>query len=113
MNKYCSKCGNELTEGTVYCPKCGNNTTVVRSASQPTNSVAIAGFVCSVLGIHLVGLILSIVGLNEAKKLNDNGKGFAIAGTIISGVGVFIAFVWMVMFFMSLIAGIAYTFNAY
>jgi hypothetical protein len=45
--------------------------------------MAIAGFVlaffCSILG-----LIFSIIGLNQAKARNQGGQGLAIAGIIIS-----------------------------
>ncbi|MBT1170569.1 DUF4854 domain-containing protein [Bifidobacterium sp. SO4] len=45
--------------------------------------MAIAGFVCSFF-VSLVGLILSIIGLNQIKKQGGKGKGFAIAGIVIS-----------------------------
>ncbi|RSX50985.1 hypothetical protein D2E25_1921 [Bifidobacterium goeldii] len=47
------------------------------------NVCAIVGFVFSFL-IALVGLIVSIVGLNQIKKRGGKGKGLAIAGIVIS-----------------------------
>ena len=48
--------------------------------------MAIAGFVLALLGFNLIALIISIVGLNNSKKPEyaGDGKGFAIAGIIIS-----------------------------
>ncbi len=54
----------------------------VQQQSQ-TNGFAIAGLIVSILVSAVIGLILSIVGLSKAKKLNS-GKGMAIAGIIIS-----------------------------
>ena len=64
------------------------------AAPPPSNVLAIAGFVCSLILIpvfpigilsSLLGLILSLVGLSKSKKLPENkGRGLAVAGTIIS-----------------------------
>jgi len=48
-------------------------------ANRKYNGLAIAGFICSFL-VSLLGLILSIVGLNQIKKQGGKGKGLAIAG---------------------------------
>jgi len=54
-----------------------------------TNGMAIAGFVlaffCSILG-----LIFSIIGLNQAKARNQGGQGLAIAGIVISVISLII-----------------------
>jgi hypothetical protein len=58
-------------------------------AKSGTNGLAIAGFVlaffCSILG-----LIFSIIGLNQAKQRNQGGQGLAIAGIIISAISIVI-----------------------
>lgn len=59
---------------------------------QGTNNLAVAGFVLSICGIcngitFIIGLILSAVGLNQTKKTGQDGRGLAIAGTIIGAVG--------------------------
>ncbi len=58
--------------------------------AQQTNGMAIAGFVCSLVGMvsggHLlspIGLILSLVALKR-----EGGRGWAIAGIIIGGLGI-------------------------
>jgi hypothetical protein len=58
--------------------------------SQPkTNGLAIAGFVCAFL-LSLVGLILSIIALNQINKSNgmQKGKGLAIAGIVIGALNI-------------------------
>lgn len=105
MEKFCSKCGRELSEKDVFCPGCGEKvqsalkkmdektTSSSNSSSKSSNGMAIAGFVISLVSAVLccgifnsIGLIFSIVGLVQAKKYNGNGKGFAIAGIVISGI---------------------------
>lgn len=67
----------------------GSYGSVPPEANQKYNGLAIAGFICSFL-VSLLGLILSIVGLNQIKKQGGKGKGLAIAGIIISAAGMMI-----------------------
>ncbi|NMM98440.1 DUF4190 domain-containing protein [Bifidobacterium olomucense] len=53
------------------------------SNANQYNGLAIAGFVCSFL-FSIVGLVLSIIGLNQIKKQGGKGRGLAIAGIVIS-----------------------------
>lgn len=53
--------------------------------TQKTNSLAIVGLILAFF-FPFVGLILSIVALNQIKKRNEGGKGLAVAGTILSAV---------------------------
>lgn len=60
---------------------------------QKTNSLCIAGFIVSLVGIiplisGIVGMILSIVGVKKADTSNEKGKGFGIAGIIIGVVNI-------------------------
>jgi hypothetical protein len=62
--------------------------TIVPSDPPPTNGMAVAGFVCSLLGFVTVitwpvGLVLSVVALNSANRAN---RGLAVAGAIIGAV---------------------------
>jgi uncharacterized membrane protein len=70
------------------------------------NKKAVAGFVCSLVGLvcctigipNIVGLVLSIVGLNEINKDKfQEGKGLAIAGIVLGALGI-LAFVIGVIF---------------
>ena len=56
-----------------------------------TSGMAIAGFVLSFF-CAILGLIFSIIGYNEAKKSNGmvTGEGLAIAGIVISILGMLI-----------------------
>lgn len=61
--------------------------------AQPakTNTMAIVGFVLSFF-IALAGLICSIIGLRQCNATKEGGKGFAIAGIVISAVSMALAF---------------------
>lgn len=50
---------------------------------RKTSTCAIAGFILSFFSFT-PGLILSIVGLDETKRYDEDGKGLAIAGIVIS-----------------------------
>jgi len=57
--------------------------------SGATNTLAIVGFVLSFF-ISLAGLICSCIGLKKANtEFGGNGKGLAIAGIVISSIGLF------------------------
>lgn len=69
-----------------------------------TNNWSIAGFICAFL-MPLLGLIFSIIGLNQIKHTKEKGKGLAIAGIIISSFFTIIVFI-MIFSFMTAIAPI-------
>ena len=108
MAKFCTNCGNEIPEGNAVCTNCGTpvdgapvaaqpgTTVVVNNSTQqkPSNGLAIAGFVVSLVSTFLccgsfnvISLILSIIGAIKAKDYGGSGKGMAIAGIIISAIG--------------------------
>lgn len=114
----CNHCGNRLEENAAFCPVCGAEPSgqtsctemdaqqrpvqepvpVVQPVYMPvvqqpkTNGLAIAGFVCSIVGwfccgiTSIIGLILSIVALSQIKNRQEGGKGLAIAGIVIGGI---------------------------
>ena len=63
---------------------------------KKTNILAILGFVFSFL-IAIVGLVLSILGLNKSKE-TGSGKGLSIAGIIISSISIFMSILIMILF---------------
>ncbi len=80
--------------------------------SNPSQGLGIAGIILGILSIFfaiipctmflgvvlaVIGLILTIVGLNQATKLNAQ-KGLLIAGLITSILGILIAGLWGVAF---------------
>ena len=75
-----------------------------QAAPSKTNGMAIAGFIVSLLVSGLIGLILSIIGLNKAKECNS-GKGLAIAGIII-GIVKMILTILVVVLWSSLFVGL-------
>jgi len=67
-------------------------------SSKPLNGLAVAGFILSVCCCWPVGLVLSIIGITQIKsKSNQSGQGLAIAGIVISAVGIFISLFLMLL----------------
>jgi hypothetical protein len=71
-----------------------------------TNSLAIVSLVSSLVGIFIIPLIGSIVGiitghmaLGQIKRTGENGRGLALAGTIVGYVGVAFAILGIILFF--------------
>ena len=103
---FCAKCGAPLN-GATFCASCGtaaNETSGVPiqptpnsyqvpptpygfTPKPPTNGLAIAGFVTSLVCLGPVGFVLSLVALNQISKspTPQGGKGLAIAGAVIGG----------------------------
>ena len=86
-------------------------------APSTTNGLAIAGFICSLIlvpvGIGILsaiaGLILSIMGLNSAKKLPENkGHGLALAGTIISGFRIALILIGIIALLALMVRGVGH-----
>ncbi len=98
----CPQCGNVIPPGATECPFCHAQTwNVAYQHSNPfgpaTNGMAVASLVLGLVGLcvpfigPLLGLIFGIIALN---KINRNpgvwkGSGLAIAGIVISAIGVF------------------------
>ena len=66
------------------------------TGAPKTNGMAIAGFVCSLVGcLWPLGLIFSIVGMNQTSKdPSQGGRGLAIAGLIISIICAVATVIW-------------------
>ena len=61
--------------------------------NEGTNTLAVVGFILSFF-FALAGLICSIIGLRQCKQYkDDNGKGLAIAGIVISALSLFVSFI--------------------
>lgn len=84
------------------------------AASSDTNVLAIIGFVCSLVFLPVAlgtlsavaGLVLSILGLNNSKKLPGNkGRGLSIAGIIISGIRIALILIAIFAIFALMIRG--------
>ncbi len=89
---FCKNCGKEIDDKATVCVHCGVPTANAQPqqvvvTNTPNNGIAIAGFVLSFFSFAaVIGLILSIVGLQKSKtpELNGKGKGLAIAGIVLS-----------------------------
>ncbi len=134
MEKFCSQCGSKLNEGAMFCPNCGsavnqnniqnqaNNQQKQNNYNQPnynngaqmgmqkTNGLAVAGFVCSLVGLFVFPLILgilsvcfSVAGKRRIEAFNEKGKGLATAGLIIGIIDI----IWWVCCLILASAGIA------
>ncbi len=105
--KYCRHCGAQLADDDNYCYFCGKpieeekiEQPVFQDHSyyedktlynRETNTAATLGFIFSFIS-PIVGLIISIIGLNKSRRLNGLGRGKAIAGIIISILSMVISF---------------------
>ena len=97
--KNCKHCGAQLADDDDYCYFCGRpieeekvderieNVQFVNNESkynpEDNNSIAILGFIFSFI-FPLRGFILSVIGLNRAKRLDGKNRGYAVAGILIS-----------------------------
>lgn len=83
-----------------------------------TNPFAITGFVCGVLSFSgglccfgyvflILGIVFSIVGLSQIKSNPElyDGKGIAIAGLVLSILGLLISFGFMLLLFFASLIG--------
>ncbi len=96
---FCPKCGSVVDENAPFCPNCGaalgqpqaqqqqqqQQPTVIyqQTTQQQSNIFAILGLVFAFI-FPIVGLVLSIIGLNKAKEMNGEGHGLALAGLVVS-----------------------------
>lgn len=53
---------------------------------NPGKTTGVVALVLSIIGLHLIGIIVGFVGLNQSKKAGQK-NGFALAGVIIGFVG--------------------------
>ncbi|MDR0850467.1 MAG: DUF4190 domain-containing protein [Christensenellaceae bacterium] len=116
----CPKCSAEVRYGAKYCKHCGcemnwdrvNQQAVGGSqAMSGTNAkwsvLSIVGFVLSLTMCGIISLILSILGKKECKEKGYQGGGLALAGIIISVVGMVFAVIAIIgMFILMNVYGI-------
>lgn len=105
---FCKNCGSSIDDNAAVCPHCGVvvNQEKLAPSSGKTNTLAIVGFILSFF-IAIAGLICSIVGYRNAPQYNGNGKGFALAGIIISALEIVIAIIIYIAVFATLGAAMA------
>lgn len=118
---FCKICGYELQSNAKICPRCGsdvetsefvdsNSYTASAPAAYPkTSGRAITGFVLSLAGLcflsivcGVLGIIFSVLGRKDVISKSMKGKGFAVAGLVISIVAIAVTLLYY--FFAILIA---------
>lgn len=121
---YCKHCGNQIEEGSVFCAHCGQKVqeTTIETSIQPNQTIettsttstksenpaqttAIIGFVLAFF-VSIAGLIVSSIALKKySTQENQEGRGLAVAGLVVSIVSVSIA----AIYFLFVIAILAIT----
>jgi len=68
---------------------------------NPTNALAIASLIVSILGFGLIGVILGHIALSQIKRSNgyERGRGLAIAGLVIGYAEIAIGLIVTIAFF--------------
>jgi hypothetical protein len=66
------------------------------SHSNETNTLAIVGFIFAFF-MPLVGFILTIIAIGQIKKNQQEGKGLAVAGLVISSAWMAVLLIWLSM----------------
>lgn len=113
---FCNKCGKEIMDDAVICVHCGcavkkEEPVAPAPAKKKPNVMCIVGFVLGCVSwllalwgtVAIAGLILSIVGLNQAKSRDEGLKGLGIAGICVSAVS--LAYTVYVLIIAAMILG--------
>lgn len=105
--KYCSHCGSQVADEAVICPNCGCKVEGGSSSNGSYSGISIVGFVLAFI-MPVIGLIVSIVARNNAKRDGDTkSAGFAKAGIIISACLIAFAVLIYVIVFIGIIMAAA------
>lgn len=123
--KFCTHCGKEVLDDALICPNCGCSVQYDENpqgtaapqftAPQPQHTAPVADTysTMSILGLvlsfftALVGLIVSVLALNEAKrtgsaKSQSMAKAGIIIGAVEMGIGVLSVVIYIIVFFVAL-----------
>jgi peptidyl-prolyl cis-trans isomerase B (cyclophilin B) len=81
---------------------------------QKTNTLAIVALILGIL-VPIAGIVVGHISLSQIKKTGENGRGLALAGTILGYVGTVL---WLIFWFTLivlpfLLVGTAATFGGY
>jgi Domain of unknown function (DUF4190) len=70
-----------------------------RPPGPPYDGLAIAAFVLSLVGVHLVGVVLGHVALGRIRDSGRRGRGLAIAAVVLGYAGIVLALAAWVVYF--------------
>lgn len=113
---YCKHCGAQIPDDAAFCPSCGKDVNGVSSAENQSNyrfpaedkysALTILGIVFTFLS-SLIGLILSILAYNEAKRtFSLKNQSLAKTGIILSSVFIGLGLLIFIIVMACIIAGI-------
>jgi hypothetical protein len=106
---FCKVCGKEINDSAVICPHCGCRTTQeiqqVNSTPNGTSAAAVLGFILSLVSLFLslycivpvLGIIFSGVGMSATSRGEKSGKGFAVAGLVISIISLILNIILLIL----------------
>ena len=100
---FCSKCGNEVDEGTVFCPKCGEKliNENYQEKKNSTETEAITSFILRLVSVAFwVTIIIPILGIYFGNKGKNSakatfakiGKALSIVSLTVGAIVVFVLF---------------------
>ncbi|MGK9147969.1 DUF4190 domain-containing protein [Plantibacter flavus] len=72
-----------------------------------TNVMAIISLIAPFVGFSLVGLVLGIIALGQIKKTGEQGRGLALAGTIVSGAVLALSVIFIIIYVLFIAGAIA------
>lgn len=99
---YCINCGQQIDDKAAVCIHCGvatKNVQAKKQSEETNNNMALIGFILSFF-IAIAGLICSIIGLKKVNECGGKGKGFSIAGIIISILNMVSLFIYIIFYFV-------------
>lgn len=119
---FCGKCGCEVNEGEAFCANCGapqrnaagNNSNYDKCANSQHarkaqyNVLSIVGMALSCIAliifncyglVGLAGLLVSIIGLRNCKKNDEDGRAFAIIGIVVGGIAILAGIISLVVLY--------------
>lgn len=85
----------------------------VYTAQSPTNTMSLLSLIISCASIFtggivaIVGVILGHIGLKQIKETGESGRGLALAGLIVGYVQVAFVVLFVILFFLLMLVGIA------
>ena len=73
------------------------NWNVAPAPMQKTNTLAIVGFICSLIGISIPGVIKGHIDMSQIKNRGECGRGLALAALILGYVWIAIEVIWIII----------------
>ncbi len=124
MANFCKTCGNDLNETDEFCDICGTRVKEIRvgasekviipetkeeKTSEPSNNMALIGFILSIVNalaccgfISPISLVFSIIGLKKSKDYEKNSyRSLAIVGIVVSIIMLIVAISFVIVTYLA------------